>query len=960
LLTTSFITLSVNPISVLAETPVKIYTGISNAREIINNIKFTDIGAMPSTYWAKDAIYEMAGLEAVKGYGDKKFRPDKTLSKEEAMALIYRMLGQEAAAQKAAEVLDAKRGLIQKKNQPVAMWADGYLQLAANDGLITQSDFQTAMQKFQPKPGTKNKFVRADLAQRQEVAYWAAKAIKLSPVYGQQVIFNSYNDWSKSDPVKVPYIEAILQKKIINGKTGANFNPLGSIRRDEMSQMLKNMEDYVLPIRLMEKKKGYVEAINENVDQHQTEGVTNRVFSVRGDDGKFYQLTVQTALNQKPQQKQEFNPGNNLYKENEIIVYRNGNLGTSETIQQNDQLEFIVNSSDEVRFVKARPSSIADKAIRASVAAVDQVNGTVSIKGQNGNIVTYKLKGNAEIVEDKKIIPLSKVKVNRTVNINLDNNQIVMLEAIIDTAGAENGDIAGIVEDNNPSLQYISLYDQQGEIDKAKLRVYNYIPDVVQVQRNGKKAKISEIQPGDTVHIILGDDGNVNQLSGVDNYEPAYGKIISKDPASIAVEYNDGSQQVLPIKDNIIVISEKKAVTYGDLREGDFIRMLLQKTPDFIKVKEITTQTYTQDISNVYKAILSDIDTLNGKIMLKHPEKLYKGDWERTEDIGFLAMPADDTIRIFDGSTQLDIDKAKKSYLGREVYAAAKRSYGNQEVVQMLSFRDPKQKEVVYDDTITSISDSNQIGIEKAYNPINFNEGTIVVKNDRLVTGRSLAGNDNVYVAANRDAESTDLQAGVIMTATKPNINLVQIIRGKLENINTNKDFTLQTFSILDGLTWRYNGFKKTYSIGFDTRVIGDGGVISTRDFSPYAETSYIDKPIYVIANETEALLISTAPFGAFNAGGEVSGTTMETSSSTSGGTSSSTKMKLINASVYNKATGVWENKGNIELGVLQNTIVIKNGEIVSFADIEKGDIVRILKKDGTTIGDAYLILVEK
>lgn len=947
-----------------AEAPAEVYSGISNAREIINNIDFDDISAMPANYWAREAIYEAAALEAIKGYGDKSFRPGRVLSKEEAIALIYRMLGREGEAQKAAEALDQVRSKNQKKDQAVSMWADGYLKLAANDGLITQGDLQTALQRFQPKPGSKNRFVRADPAQRQEVAYWAAKAMKLEPVYGQQIIFNSFDDWDDSDPVKVPYIEAILKNRIMNGRTGGVFDPLGPVSREQMAQVLKNMENIVLPQQLMYKKSGYVEDIYSDRDEKLAGGTISRVIAVRGDDGKLYHIMTQTSQDQLKGTRQEFDPGRNAVFERELVVYKDRILGASEEIEVNDQLEYIVNDKAEVRFIKVRPGSMAVQEVSATVTGVDTASSTISVADSRGDVVTYRISDTAEILQNGKPITLAEINKDRQVNLRIRNKMIIRLEVSLANAGGEEGNIVGIVEDNNPALNYISLYDENGMVNDSRLRVFNYLPEAVKVEKNHKKAGIEDIVPGDTVHIILDENGNIEELSGADNYQVAYGKIVFKQPSYLIVESDDGAQQKLEVAHDVLVIFDRKIWSYDRLKDGDFIRMLLQKTPEMTKVKEITSQTYTQDISNIYKAELDNIDLPGGKITLKHPERLYKGKWKRDDQVGFTVLKTDHNLRMFDGSEKLDVQEANKLYIGRNLYAAVKKGFGNEEVVQTIRFLDPKAKEILYNDTLSSVdTDAGRVTLGKTFGLVELNQGTIVVKDGKLVTGRSLSANDTVYMAVNKNPDSEETEAGLIMTVEKPALSMVQIFRGELQKVNQNSDFTLKTFAVLNGLTWEGYGFPKTFSITFNTRMFRDEGIANVRDFA--YDSDLIGKPMYVVADETEALLISNAPYGAFNVRGEVidvgSDLTDSGESEQEGesGQTAATQIKLLNASIYNKNAGQWENKGIITLGVLTNTIIIKNGQLITPDDIEKGDFVRLLKKDNTSSGDTYLILVE-
>lgn len=937
------------PIILLAavETPEKVYTGVDNARQIIQNINFKDVGALPANYWAKDSIYEASALEAIKGYGDSNFRPSQRLSKEEAIALIYRMMGREADAQKAAEALDAKKASNTKKNDAVKMWADGYLQLAYNDGLIKQADYQTAMQRFQPKSGSKNRFVRADPAQRQEVAFWVAKALKLDPVYGQQNIFNSFNDWSKSEPAKIPYIEAVLRNNIMNGKPGGIFDPLGAVQREQMARIMKNMEPLALKTRGYEKKSGYIENIYTDSQEKQDGGITSKRFAVRGDDGKLYYILTETLLSQANLKGEEFNPGNTTTPERELVVYKNGKLSTAEVLKANDKIDFAANSGKEIKFVNVRDSSTDEKTVNGVVENVDSVGNTISVKNDNG-VNTYNVSTNASILNKGNAAALKDIKKDDAVTLTIENNIVTRISAGLQNPGQETGDISGIVEENNPELRYISLYEELGARSQDLLRTYNYKPETVEVIRNGKTAAAKDVQPGDAVFLKRDENNEVILISASDNYENAYGKIISKQASSIGIEYDDGAQQVLNLDSSVVIISDKKVIPLSDINEGDYVRMLLQKTPEMTKVKEITLQTAGSEISNIYKGEIADANPLTQAIRLKHPEKFRKGKFERTVDVGFLELKADENLKIFNGTKPVSFEDAGKLYIDKTVYLAVRKDLGGEEAVVRASLKEPSDKESLYEDTIFSnTSGANTIKIDSASEPLKYNDSTIVVKDGRLTSGRSLAANDSVYIVSNYTDDSDTKEAKVIFATKKSADNPVKIFRGKVGNINTNKNFTLTSYAILDGLTWDYTNSPKTFDISYNTRVFSADGLDNVRDFV-YA-SDWKGSPIYVVANETEALLISNASYGAFNARGEVSTDVGDTSSIT-----------LINASLYNPDEEQWETSDTISLDILSNTVIIKDNEIIEAKEIEAGDNVRILKKEKTADGDAYLIMVGK
>jgi len=109
-------------------------------------------------------------------------------------------------------------------------------------------------------------FLRRAPAQRQEVAYWISKVFGIEPVYGSAEIFNSFRDWSSADPLKIPYIEAVLVENIMNGEGNGYFRPTGFVTREQIAQIIKNADKRVLPLLGYEKKMGTVEDIRKEYD----------------------------------------------------------------------------------------------------------------------------------------------------------------------------------------------------------------------------------------------------------------------------------------------------------------------------------------------------------------------------------------------------------------------------------------------------------------------------------------------------------------------------------------------------------------------------------------------------------------------------------------------------------------------------------------------------------------------
>ena len=76
---------------------------------------------------------------------NRRFGRTDTMTREEALALVYRAVGREAEAQTAGETLNNALPAADKKTDVLQVWYDGFLQIAAADGLITQQQLVDAM-----------------------------------------------------------------------------------------------------------------------------------------------------------------------------------------------------------------------------------------------------------------------------------------------------------------------------------------------------------------------------------------------------------------------------------------------------------------------------------------------------------------------------------------------------------------------------------------------------------------------------------------------------------------------------------------------------------------------------------------------------------------------------------------------------------------------------------------------
>jgi len=969
------------------EVPEKVYEGDTNAAVMLRNLDYADV--RNSNTWAKEAIYQTGALDVLKGFGNKQFGRTGVLSKEEAIALAYRAAGREADAQKAAEALDNARQNSDKNTNTLSMWSDGYLQLAAQDGLISRQDLNDAFSQ----DGTAAEdggFNRKAPAQRQDIAFWIAKTLGLQPVYGQQEIFNSYNDWKEASPTKIPYIEAVLKNNIMNGDGNGNFKPVQSVTREQAAQIIKNADSLILPLLKMEKKTGTIEKINFASDFSNDTAIDKYTYDIRNSNGKLHRIitesTSDTSLSGRNEQNGKLVPA----LSRDLIVYKNGAVGDGSLLKEGDRIEYIVDEGSTVKYVRVISNREDVKYIAARIDSIDTGRTLMNVtqlfkldspdvESLSGNSfdmegeqagASYIYGGNLSVTVNGRKAGIEELEPGMDVILTIQNSSVVTAVKTADfVLNPDEKNISkGIVEDNNPELGFITLYNESGVGSRATgngvlpaVRIFNYInPTEVEVFKNHEEAGIDEVEPGDTAYIRTDEEGNVLSISAVDNYTVKFGKVLSKKPATLAVEYDDGIQQVLDIDDSVLIISENRAVSYSGLKDGDRVKLILHITNKFTRLKEITIEGEEHLITSIYKGIISHIDDISNKVVALNLQVFEGGQWRKTDNKGFTDIKLADGYDMYFGSSKVDTGKVNRYFKGSEAYIAMESDYGGEENAVLISFRNEDDSEMLYDDSvINTVPGKGSFKLSSGKSSIMLDPGSIIIKDGRLVSGSSISNDDMAYVVANRSYDSGEYNAGIVQIKERSGLDFVQIYRGRINEINEGSDFTVQSFSQLDDLEWKYSNTPKTFSINNSTKIIDDEGVVGQRDFTSYGEDAYTGRTVYILSKDENAVLISTAPYGTYNFRGEVYDITGGSVGDEGTILEEPTGLILRKATSYDLSEHLWEDSEDMTLNILKNSIILKNNAVVKPSAIVKGDSIRVIKKDGSETGDAYIIIVE-
>ncbi|RXE58910.1 S-layer homology domain-containing protein [Acetivibrio mesophilus] len=967
------------------EEPEKIYYGLKNALSVLDNINFTDV--RNSGTWAKEAICEVAALDIVKGYGNRVFGRTNSVTKEEAIAIIYRAAGRERDAQLAAEALDTARNAEEKKTYAPSMWSDGYLQLAASEGLISNEDLADAFNAEQSGLGT-GAFLRGAPAQRQEVAYWISRVFGLEPVYGQKKIFNSFRDWSGADPLKIPYIEAVLVENIMNGEGNGYFRPTGFVTREQIAQIIKNADNRILPLLGYEKRMGTIEDIRKEYDFTGNAYVYINTFNIRNSNGKLHKIITESVDSSRSGYKNEQGGAAIRRSDTDIVVYKDGWVGTSSLLKEGDRIEYITAADGTVRYVRVIFGTSDTEYVIAKIKEVNSEVSTMKVaigfyieypdididsisfdfrNGDGGVDTTFVYSNIAKVFIDGKAADMTDIAPGMDAILTIKDDIITVINTL-DLRLKEQGVVSGVVEDNNPHLGYITLYNEDGlRIDGSlnKIKTYNYSnPMDVTVYKNHNAAKLEDIEGGDSVYMKLDQNGAIEIISAVDNYIVKYGKILSIRSGIINVSYDDGTQQILNVDENIPIVRDKKLVDLDALKDGDRVKLLLNITDKSTTLKKLTIEGDEHFIANIYRGVVSAVDDISKKMVLQNLEVFNNGKWERTEQKGVTTLKMSEDNKFVYNDNMVDVRQVKELFTGSSAYIAVEKEYGGSEKAVLVSVKNSKDTEApVFSDSIITSSAGNkgEFTLGKEYRNISYGNGTIIIKDNRLVTGSSINLEDKAYIVANRSYDDGKYYASVVQINERVDSNFFTIYRGRISNINENKDFTVESYSELEGVNWKYYNTPRTFRITYDTQIIDDEGVVGQRNFTGYGDSSYKNRTVYILSNGADAVLISTAPYGNINAKGEIYEIMGENAddSTAEEGQKEPDGFILRKAKVYDVQSHTWKDIKDLEITLLKNSIILKNNSILKPSELRKGDNIRIIKKDSNETADAYIIFVE-
>lgn len=948
------------------------------AGELVKLAQYTDI----SGNGFQADIVEMTFQGIFKSYGSGKFNPKGTLTKQDALTLLVRMMGQETTVQQG--VLTTAQG--QSAEAVSRMMQQAYADQAVTLGILTADENSSLDQA----------------ATREQIAVWTARAINLQPDFSDVDGIYTFKDVQSVAPQNRGLLEALLREKIFTTDTGGLFNPARKVTRDEMASILSEVSPRLYTNRNLAALSGMVAGITTQSQSEAGGVIITKTITLRGIDGTVSKIL--TTTQSKTGIATDFG------------VYKGGKVTGSSGLALGDQVEFITRNNLAVFAQVLNDGTILDR------LKADNLQGD-NLRTYYGTI--YSRIGETR-KEGDKTFAVDRIRVkNHTgqtfdIVVKTDAATGIRNDIFVTKNGTSGGSallqigdfIEYTVKDPDILVFAVAKPGQASEVKgtvrnvtipetgTSSLTVQDYanvigvypVAEYADISINTGYAKLADIKYAMPVVLTL-NNGFITRIAAETFSNPGYidpaNRMVSGTIKSISGDYvtlqaPDGSNTGYTINAQSQLTKNGQPVTFSALKTGDRVKLYF---PDLYAAipSKVEIEGPEQLIQGVYTGKVSQVNGATGLISLKNPSLLKNDQWTATGQYlqDFYLTP---TTTLYAQGRKISVNDLKNYYLGGEIYIALKDGYTRPEVVKLMvkSGGERQYASGVYkvDQAIGRLELDNRTNIT-------YNEGTIFLRDDRLVDMTNLTSDDSVALVANFLSGQT--QAAVVTLNNTRQLQLGGFYVGYVDTVYSSRVNLEYTSKFTDNIMPEVVTGETTplyFGNGSRIRDITDEDDVIT--LTPYTffngeyskeenedtdDTGLDYERYYAMAytDENGEIVDLTLRKKALFKGNDLDDTLEKesalndemddqlarlvvTKGTVTGLDTDWERIQMINGMDWIESQKEWNvNRTDMYVGA-QDALIVRNNKPISFEDIQPGDRIQVIRMRGA----AVLVVVEE
>ena len=814
--------------------------GIVTGDAVVKNASFKDIAGSPNA----DNIMKMSVYGVVREYGESMYRPNQAAAKQDILASLVRAIGKQEAAVKLAEQMQTKDTSL----SPVNAYLMGHIETAKQQGIVTAQEAaaagvlaanETAAAKVEADVAKKanwkmtkaqydqllkqkldqksfDKVYRAP-ANREETALWIARALSLGPASGEAMtsVYN-YTDWRSIKTENLPYIESVLKKGIMKGATAGTFSPKGTISRGEMASIMNMVVDQSLD------KLGYTTGYGKvtGVSLARDFGAVADIYTTS--------INIETPASENVSVNIQKRNTRNSTSQESVPVIKNGKIGNESLIAEGDIVEYTLDKDKRAMLMHVAQLNEVD----GTFIVYDPQQNTVQVGDKNNNMYFLKVMPDSAIMVQKEPVDIGRLEPNSPAKVVFANSILKSLS--VDTppelvSGTEKPVRILFASTMDNMIKVADEYDNKDYLELAEdAAIY------INGQLQGKDA-IGYDQDA-VVRIFNGKVQEVKIYTDMPEEDPnrlvvltAKVKDISTGGITLLTDDNPGTPVLYTIGRNTPIIKDKQSVSASVLRQGDRVKIEVNTTNDK-HIARMEVQGEGVKIEKVYKGDIKDVVAETGEIILSNVYTYGYYNWTKKD--GYLRYKLDDDIGIYNNDAKISADRLK-DYIGKTIYAVSQKDYGSEVLIKAVlkdGYEDTLQK------TISDVKwTAKQLTMSDG-RVLNFNDGSIIIKDGRLLDTLYLTKHSGAFVVQNRSVLGAGSAALISMDSFNGFSNY-NITKGYLHNMGEDY-YTIENAYRLENNEWVERG-EPTFLFSDETYIYDSVIVKDQISSEKFAESRY-------------------------------------------------------------------------------------------------------------------------
>lgn len=934
-LTITILSLMITPQPLRAQEPL--YSAPPYGKALVEKGSFSDIGQSPFA----DNILKLRMMGIILGSAGTRYNPGASSTRQEAAAYIIRVINKEKEAlEKGAAMAKDNR----KPDYIADNWAVGYIEEAIAQGIITKDDMrkmetltkgQTDAIESQVKAEAKKKWMT--LAQRD-----ALRNEKIAAAMLQNK--NMKNSISRED-LALWLFRALelteMPQKDIN--LIYKYNPLGSIKREEAADILVKSIAAYPEISGITIGTARITAINKNYKTGQTGTQHDTNYTMENFDGTQFSIAA--------------------YGTDTFPVIQRGKVFDNNILKEGDTVEYAAKDGQVLYgalgiygFVQGILSYRDEKGI---IRIEDSEKKLIELKTDPHTLITAM----GQPAQDKSLI------VGQPVKALYQKDTITHLDIM------ESVDYYDDLEYIDGIIKYI---DKEGKTIKfedydGNMRTYG-LDDRVIVTINDYYEKIDSLSTEqDAAFEIAGRLVKAIKAFAIPAREQSKEYL-----AVLRVREAEGDTiKVTPLEDKQNPMSFKTgnltSITYlgypiklYNIKVGDLVK-IKANDDDPQKARSIELMTKRQRVEKVYKGRILNTLPTEYKLALRDVQTYKYPDWVKINSEKTLPLKRD--VEIYKDGVKLSLKDLDKQ-IGVEAYIVTVNDF-NLETIAKITLKSVSEDSVF----------SGSFGTEWTTNTIQladgqkllFDEGTIIIKDRRLLDTSDLIYNKEAFVVKNKLTGGKNF-AALISLENANGFDYRNVVRGYIHDMGED-NFSLESYANMINNQWDYyyddenyfylskdskildnvvkNSFitkdtflesrywEKNRTYNRDAYTIHDPSLFMDDKGPHYKKCRYKSYHMlaYAVVNEDgEAIALNIykrdGGLGRENANfteNLKSGEVEETNSLY-------TQLILTDVKEYSSLYDRWQPTGSKDVINTVNSIIIKNEQVVNLSDLVPGD----------------------